>query len=198
MKKSINVSNYAAFIPDEEGERKYRIVTDDNGVESGIEVSGLVTDFTAANFNGMQFDRKSYDKYITEYFERNGLNIPIDLMHVRDMQHLAGVARKFVKKSGGVMVTAFIPRCAYFYNLIKGAIDNGMLQGFSNYGAVTDWDYDRETGTCIVKEFQLVSVSLVDVPADVSSKFISNATDFDGFLTEEPKKETPASMFHFI
>lgn len=196
-KKPIQVANYAAFLPIDAGERKYRIINDNAGTEVGIEVVGKVTDFNAVNLNGQKFDKKSYDIYISEYFEKNELNIPIDLMHVRDMQHLAGVAKKFVKKDGGVEVTAFIPRGAYFYNLIKVAIDNGMLQGFSNYGWIADWDYDRATDTCIVKEFHLISISLVDVPADVSSKFVGNATCFEGFDNEMPVKKSE-SIFDLI
>ena len=189
-RKNILVSNYAAFIPYEKDARRYKIVTDENNNEVGIEVSGEVTNFSAVNFNGLKFDKKSYDECIREYFEKNELNIPIDLMHQRDMQHLAGVARKFVKKTDSVQVVAFIPKGVYFYNLIKLLIDNGVLQGFSNMGYMTDWEYDRETDACIVKSFQLISISLVDVPADTAGKFVSNATDFEGFnFTKEPVTE---------
>lgn len=187
-KQEIIVKNYAAFIPDEKGERRYKIVTDANGNELGFEVSGRVTEFGTTNENGLNFDKKSYDKCISEYFERNDLNIPIDVMHGTDVRDLCGVAKKFTKKADGVEVVAFIPKCAYYYNMLKGYIDNGMLQGFSNYGCVRDWEYDRQADAMVIKEFFLISVSLVATPADTSTKFVANATDFQGF--NEPKKET--------
>lgn len=192
-KKNIIVKNYAAFIPDEKGERRYKIVTDKEGNELGFEVSGRVTQFGAENENGLNFDRKSYDKCIAEYFERNDLNIPIDLMHGQDVRDLCGVAKKFVKKSDGVDIVAFVPRCAYYYNMLKGYIDNGMLQGFSNFGCVRDWDFDRESGAMIIKEFFLISVSLVATPADTYTKFVANSTSFEGFETK-PKKELPIEL----
>ena len=105
-------------------------------------------------------------------------------MHIRDAFHLAGVAKKFTKKDGGVQVVAFIPKGVYFYNLIKILLENGVLQGFSNYGYINDYDYDRVNNEIIVKDFQLISISLVDVPSDVSGKFVSNATNFEGFTPE--------------
>lgn len=195
-KKPIVVKNYAAIIPAENGERKYKVVNDGNGVEIGIEVKGMLTKFGETNVNGMLFDKSSYDKCVSEYFEKNDLNIPVDIQHVRDAQHLAGVARKFVKKQGGIEITAFIPKGVYFYNLIKVLLDNGVLQGFSNYGYLTDWDWEETVDangkrgeTLTVKEFQLISASLVDVPADVNSKFVSNSTSFEGFPTKTKKKE---------
>lgn len=195
MKKQIQVRNYAAFIPFEDGRRVYKIITSDAGEELGFEVRGLLTTFDVVNQNGQRFEKKSYDKFVTDYFEANDLNIPIDLMHRRDAQHLAGVARKFVKKDGGIELTAFIPKGVYFYNLIKVLLDNGVLQGFSNYGWVRDWEYDRVSDELIVKDFALLSASLVDIPADLGGKFIENSTEFSGFekYEENPNDETKSS-----
>ena len=65
--------------------------------------------------------------------------------------------------------------------MIKVLLENGVLQGFSNYGYITDYYYDRTKDEIIVKDFQLISISLVDVPSDLSGKFVSNATNFEGF-----------------
>lgn len=187
--KKIPVQNYAAFIPIDDGEKKYKIITDDAGNEKGIEVKGYLTKFGEANFNGQNFDRKSYDQCIQEYFEKNELNIPIDLMHVRDAFHLAGVCKKFQKKSDGIEITAFIAKGVYFYGLIKTLIDNGILQGFSNLGFITDYDWNRQTDELIVKAFQLISISLVDVPADTFGKFATQNTIFEGFKNELEKEK---------
>lgn len=187
--KKIPVQNYASFIPADDGQRKYKIITADDGSEKGIEVKGYLTKFGETNFNGFNFDKKSYDQCINEYFEKNDLNIPIDLMHSRDALHLAGICNKFQKKNDGVEITAFIPKGIYFYNLIKILIDNGILQGFSNYGFISDYDFDRASDSLIVKSFQLISISLVDVPADTFGKFETQNTIFEGFK-DEPLPET--------
>lgn len=183
-KQKIEVKNYAAFLPIENSEKRYKIITDDAGNEIGIEVKGYLTKFGEANFNGQNFDRKSYDTCISEYFEKNQLNIPVDLMHIRDAFHLAGVCKKFQKKSDGIEITAFIAKGVYFYNLIKILIENGVLQGFSNLGFITDYDWNRQTDELIVKAFQLISISLVDVPADTFGKFEVQNTIFEGFKNE--------------
>ena len=79
----------------------------------------------------------------------------------------------------------FIPKGVYYYGLIKTLIDNGVLQGFSNYGWISDWGYDEDNKVMIVRKFQLVSVSLVDVPSDVGAKLEGNATRFEGFEIEQ-------------
>ena len=186
--KKIEVRNYAAFLPVENGERKYKIIVAEDGSEKGIEVKGFVTSFADGNENGMRFDRKSYDKCIVEYFEKNEINIPIDLMHIRDMFHLAGVCKKFQKKQDGVEITVFIPKGVYFYGLIKTLIDNGVLQGFSNYGWITNWT--EKDGVLVVLDFRLVSISLVDVPADVAGKFQILNTVFEGFQIDGESEKT--------
>ena len=111
-------------------------------------------------------------------------------MHVRDAFHLLGVCTKFKKTSSGVEIVTFIPKGVYFYGLVKTLIDNGILQGFSNMGFITDYSYEEEQDIFIVKEFQLISISLVDVPADVSGKFATQNTIFEGFENQESKAET--------
>lgn len=185
-KDKIIVSNYTSFIPMDNDKKVYKVILNDNGDELGFEVKGLLTTFNMLNENGMTFEKTSYDRAITDYFEANELNIPIDLMHNRnDVRHLAGVASKFVKKSNGIELTAFIPKGVYYYNLIKVLLDNGVLQGFSNLGALRDYEYNPDTEEVTVKDFFLISASLVDVPADVGGKFIENATQFDGFRKKE-------------
>lgn len=193
--KKIKVQNYASFSPIENGEKKYKIITSVDGQELGIEVKGMVTSFLDENFNEMKFDKKAYDKCISEYFEKNELNIPIDLMHVRDGFHLLGVCTNFKKTKSGVEIITFIPKGVYFYGLVKTLIDNGILQGFSNMGFITNYSFEEDV--FIVEEFQLISISLVDVPADVSGKFATQNTIFEGFKNQEPKAGTKNNLSIF-
>lgn len=192
--KQIFVRNYASFIPNELDKRVYTIINDDAGSEIGIEVRGLLTTFGVTNENNLNFDKKSYDNCITNYFEANDLNIPVDVMHGRSVCDLCGVARKFVKRNNGVELTAFIPKGVYYYGLIKTLLDNGVLQGFSNLGCLRDWDYDRVTNVTTVKDFFLISASLVDVPADTGGKFMSNATEFEGFTLQDDNSKVDNTL----
>lgn len=182
--KRIEVRNYASFVPTEDN-KLYKPILNEKGEEVGFEVSGKVTQFDATNFNGLNFDKGSYDKCIANYFEKNNLNIPIDVMHQRGIEYLVGYAKTFVKREDCVEMTAFVPKGVHYYELVKTLIDNGILQGFSNLGFITDGKYDSETDSFIVKDFSLISVSLVDVPADTNGKFVGNATDFRGFTEQE-------------
>ncbi len=178
--KRIEVKCYAGFLPAKEGEKRYKVITDANGSETGIEISGMLTKFGYCNENGLIFENESYDKYIAEYFEKNSLNIPIDVMHCRDVRNLAGIATVLTKTSEGVIITAFIPKGVYYYGLIKTLIDNGILQGFSNYGWIEKFNVTPD-GALQIFEFKLVSASLVDIPADIHTGFVSNSTRFEGF-----------------
>ncbi|MCD7712854.1 MAG: hypothetical protein LUJ25_09190, partial [Firmicutes bacterium] len=57
---------------------------------------------------------------------------------------------------------------------------NGILQGFSNYGYVTRGEVDDDE-ILHVEAFQLISASLVDVPADTGARFLQNVTRLEGF-----------------
>ena len=185
MNKKVEVKNYAGFVPVDNGEKRYKIITDDSGNEIGIEVKGVVTTFNVVNKNGQKWEKGSYDEMIASYFEANELNIPLDLMHERTVKDLAGIATMMKKKGASIEIVGFIPKGVYYYGLIKTLIDNGVLQGFSNYGRISDWGYDEDNKAIIVRKFQLVSVSLVDVPSDVGAKLEGNATRFEGFEIEQ-------------
>ncbi len=191
--KRIVVKCYAGFIPAKEGEKRYKVVYDDNGNEIGIEISGMLTKFGYRNENGLIFENESYDKVIADYFEKNSLNIPIDVMHGRDVRDLAGVATVLSKDKEGVRITAYIPKGVYYYGLIKTLIDNGILQGFSNYGWIEKYNITQE-GDLQVFEFSLISASLVDIPADTNTNFVSNSTKFEGFAGNKTE-ELPLYMY---
>ena len=178
--KRLEVKCYAGFVPAAEGEKRYRIVYDDNRNEIGIEVKGLLTKFSYRNENGLIFEKESYDKVVSEYFEKNALNIPVDTMHRRDIQNLAGIVKELRKTDEGIFIVVYIPKGVYYYGLIKTLIDNGILQGFSNFGWIEDYNITPDDDLQIF-EFRLISASLVDIPADTNTEFVSNATHFEGF-----------------
>lgn len=191
MEKKENIAyvrNFATFAARDNGGR-VRVVTNDNGDEVGFEVSGMLTTFDLVNENGMSFRRESYDRFVTDYFQRNDLNVPVCLDHVDDDIRLAaGHVSRMEKTDKGIVMTAFVPRYAYYYNLIKAMIEGGDYQGFSNCGGVASAEYD-ESGNLIISDFELLHVAIVRIPADTTATFKAANTAFRGFAGMAERKE---------
>ena len=180
------VKNFTTFRAPAPEAPPFEVIQDKEGVETGIRLKGALTTFEKVNENGQTWTRTAYDDGIAGYFAENNLSVPLDLMHQRDLMHLAGRVEVLRKTGEGVELEAFVPKGVYFYNLIKTLLSNGILQGFSNYGYVTRGEVDDDE-VLHVEAFQLVSASLVDVPADTGARFLQNVTRLEGFernLTE--------------
>ena len=172
-----------------DGSNKMRIIKDENGKEVGFELKGQLTEFGVRNANGFKFDPSSYDRFIEDYLQPNHFNIPVNIKHNdRDFQHVAGKVTMLEKTDKGVSITVMIPSWAYAYNWMKNAINDDVLQAFSNYGPITEGDYDEETDTINVKSFDIVHVALVELPGDVTSKFQAQNTKFVGFEKQTDQK----------
>lgn len=155
----------------------------------GILVSGMLTRFGETNCNGFRFEPGSYDKCIAEYFEANGLNVPLTVQHNdNDIRHIVGRVTKMEKKGDGVYMEAVVLAVHPEFETVKCLIDGGVLQGFSNYGWAVDCSF-TEDGDLAVNEFTLLSASLVTTPADVSGKLEMRNTVFKGFKDETGKEE---------
>lgn len=194
-KKNTFVQNFARFTANDGGEGVIKIITDASGNETGFEVRGKLTQFNVRNENGLSFSRESYDHFVDEYYGKNKLNVPLNIKHKDDdFQHVAGKVVSMTKTDDGVEMVAYVPRWVYAYNWIKQAVTDGVLQGFSNAGAVIDAEYDEKSDTLNIKDFALMHVALVEIPADVSAKFQAQNTAFSGFgengtVEVENKKE---------
>lgn len=194
-KKNTFVQNFARFTANDGGDGFIKIITDANGNETGFEVRGKLTQFNVRNENGLSFSRESYDHFVDEYYGKNKLNVPLNIKHKDDdFQHVAGKVVSMTKTEDGVEMVAYVPRWVYAYTWIKNAVTDGVLQGFSNAGAVIDADYDEKSDTLNIKDFALMHVALVEIPADVSAKFQTQNTAFSGFgekgtVEVENKKE---------
>lgn len=189
-KKNIFIQNFATFTA-YDGGGKVRVIRNDAGEEQGFEVRGTLTTFDVENENGLVFTKASYDKFVDNYYERNGLNVPLVIYHNDfDPRFVVGIVRKMVKTDSGVEMVGYIPRSAYFYNLVKSQIEEGILQGFSNSGFIIEGHRDDEHGDAlIIDEFALEHASMVTIPADTSAKFKVDNTVFSGFAKEEKKME---------
>lgn len=186
-KKKIEVKNFTTFKSFDDG-GKVRIVKNDAGEEIGFELSGTLTKFDYRNENDMTFKSGSYDRFVDDYFISHSLNVPVCLQHNDcDIRNVCGKVKEMTKTDIGVDVVVYIPKSAYYYNLIKNYVNEGILQGFSNAGYATVADWSSEDGE-IISEFALLHVALVTTPADVNGIFRKN-TLFNGFKQEKEDEE---------
>lgn len=186
-KRKIEVKNFTTFKSFDDG-GKVRIVKNDAGEEIGFELSGTLTKFDYRNENDMTFKSGSYDRFVDDYFISHSLNVPVCLQHNDcDIRNVCGKVKEMTKTESGVDVVVYIPKSAYYYNLIKNYVNEGILQGFSNAGYATVADWNSEDGE-IVSEFALLHVALVTTPADVNGIFRKN-TLFKGFNQEKEDED---------
>lgn len=186
-KKKIEVKNFTTFKSFDDG-GKVRIVRNDAGEEVGFELSGTLTRFDYRNENDITFKSGSYDRFVDDYFISHSLNVPVCLQHNDyDIRSVCGKVKEMSKTDSGVDVVVYVPKSAYYYNLIKNFVNEGILQGFSNAGYAMVADYSSEEGE-IVSEFALLHVALVTTPADVNGIFRKN-TVFKGFKEEDKEDE---------
>ena len=138
--------------------------------------------FDVPNENGTEFTKESYDKFVDEYFIAHSVNVPLVLYHNdTDPRTVAGIVKSMTKTDSGVEIVGWIPRTAYYYNLIKSQIAEGILQGFSNYGGMRDYEWDDENDAIKVTDFALMHASLVATPADTGAWLEAQNTAFHGF-----------------
>ena len=181
MKKKLYIKNFTTLTSYEGGQR-YKVIRNEAGEELGIEVSGVLTTFDVPNENGTEFTKESYDKFVDEYFIAHSVNVPLVLYHNdTDPRTVAGIVKKLTKTKDGVELVGWIPRTAYYYNLIKAQISEGILQGFSNAGGMRDYEWDEENNAIKVKDFALLHASLVTTPADTGAWLDTQNTVFNGF-----------------
>ena len=183
-----NFTTLAAY----EGGQRYKVVTNDAGEELGIEMAGVLTTFDVVNTNGSVFTKDSYDGYVDDYYIANELNVPLVLYHNdKDIRSVAGKVKTMTKTESGVEIIGWIPRSAYYYNLVKAQITEGILQGFSTSGVVLDGQW-REDGVLEVKRFAVLHASLVATPADTGAKLEVSNTVFEGFEAPIDNEVTPS------
>lgn len=180
-KKKLIIRNFTTLQAFDGGQR-YKVVRNEAGEETGIEVSGVLTTFDVPNENGTEFTKESYDKFVDEYFIAHSVNVPLVLYHNdTDPRTVAGIVKSMTKTDSGVEIVGWIPRTAYYYNLIKAQISEGILQGFSNFGGMRDYEWDDENDVIKVTDFALMHASLVATPSDTGAWLEVQNTAFHGF-----------------
>lgn len=143
---------------------------EDTEILDGIIVRGYEMKWGETNENGEQYDKGCFDKFINDYYVTNGLNVPMDIQHCSDPEWLAGRVVYIETNSVGFYIVGYIPRTYIHFDMVRDLLKNGILQGFSKCGWATDWEFryksDGSFDYELVKEIQLVAVSLVATPAN--------------------------------
>ncbi len=161
--------------------------------DGNFVIGGYVRKFANINENGEKFLKTAYDRFIERYYETNKLNIPVDVMHGGDIFSICGKVITLERvDTVGIWCEIEISKNAIYFEKIKGLIQDGILQGLSDYGWATDYEpkylSDGTFSHYVVKEQNLIRVSIVDSPSEPQSKVeVLNATKFIGF--KENKKE---------
>ena len=135
---------------------------------NGLVIKGYETKFGKVNENGERYEPGCLDKFVQSYFVDNGLNMVVDLQHSWDVDDQVGRVVYLEVNSVGFYFVAYIPRSVPKYQLVKTLLEEGILQGFSKSGFATDWDWEDKDGedVFVVKEMNILSVSLVTCPAN--------------------------------
>lgn len=144
---------------------------EDNALLDGLIIKGYEMEWDKTNENYERYEKTAFDKFIQEYFVERGFNLPADIQHCDWITALAGRVIYAEINSRGFYYVVYIPRTYVHYEIVLNLLREGILQGFSKMGYATDWDfvYDQKTGEFlyeIIREFKLLSVSLVTTPAN--------------------------------
>lgn len=144
---------------------------DDTALLNGLIIKGYEMEWDKTNENYERYEKTAFDKFIQEYFVDRGFNLPVDVQHYDWIEALAGRVIYAEINSRGFYYVVYIPRTYVHYEIVLNLLREGILQGFSKMGYATDWKWvwDEETGDFdyeLIKEFKLLSVSLVTTPAN--------------------------------
>lgn len=150
----------------------------------GLIIKGYETKFGNTNENGERYEKECLDEFIQAYFVDNKLNMPVDVQHRNDIDHLCGRVLIVETNSVGFYFVVYVPKTYCKYEELKNLIKEGIIQGFSKEGWATDYDFmykkDGAFDYMLIKKMRILSVSLVSTPANANAfekaQEIKNAT----------------------
>lgn len=110
---------------------------------------------------------------------------PLFFEHKTDMDNLLGFFKPIGVEGNDIMANAKItsPRA-------KELVANGAISSASVTYEVKDYDYDDTNDTVIIKDANLIELSLVLNPADPTAKILNSKTKNALMTSEENKKMT--------
>ena len=147
--------------------------------DAPLRISGYFKKWGNINGNGEKYAEDAYDDFIEEYFVKNKLNIPVDVLHYSDIYHLVGKVISLEKNTVGLKAIVELSKGAIYYDNIVKMLKDGLLQGFSDMGWAYDYEYERDY--IFIKKAMIQKLSIVDLPAEPLGLEFKNATQFKGF-----------------
>ena len=145
---------------------------EDTALLDGLIIRGYEMEWDKTNENYERYAKDAFDKFIKYYFIDRGFNLVVDIEHAGfDPLWLAGRVAYAEINSRGMYYIVYIPRTYVYFDIVRNLLQEGILQGFSKMGYATDWEdvYNKQTGEFmyqLIKEFKLLSMSLVSAPAN--------------------------------
>lgn len=145
------------------------------------------------NTNGEMYDQAAFDDFIENYFVGRKFNMPVTVEHSNDPQWVVGRVLYIERNSVGFYFVCYIPDTCPNYNTVKWMSEQGLLQGLSKEGYITDGEWrETENGDdwyLYIKKLMMTRVSLVCTPANgvkfEKAQEIKNALSY-----KKPKKES--------
>lgn len=147
--------------------------------------------FGTANMNGEIVTRDSFDKFFKQMKNTDGIMPSMNWMHSWDA--IVGTWTDLVPNSVGLKVNGYIAKETwaaknYIIPLIEANVPLYLsTEGFVPWESI-EWN-DAE-GTYIAKDFNLIRISIVDIPADFEQKnVVKNAIELHRNRMEEKEDE---------
>lgn len=168
----------------------------DDAVLDGLIIKGYETKFGVTNENGERYAPNCLDRFVQEYFIDHKLNMVLDVQHGWGVDDQIGRIIYLEVNTVGFYFVAYVPRSVPRYEQVKALLKEGILQGFSKCGWAEDYEYHfKENGEfdyVEYKDFKLMSVSLVTMPAnpipfEAMGETVRNELNFVNRLAEGEK-----------
>lgn len=166
----------------------------DKEILTGLIISGYEMKFGKVNENREMFEPTCIDDYMQDYFVKNKLNVPVTILHERDLVHTVGRVLVVETSKSGFYFVVYIPKGVAGYDDIKLKLKEGILQGFSKEGWADEFEVkytkDGNFDYILIKKLIFAVLSIVATPANRmrfdklgetaniinSTKFINNNT----------------------
>lgn len=180
----------------------------DKELLSGLIISGYEMKFGSVNENREKYDKGAFEEYIENYFIKNKLNIPVDILHRGDFQHLAGRVLVAEINKTGLYFTVYIPKTYMHYEHLLNSVREGILQGFSKEGYAIDYEYiylpTGEFDYMLIKKMAFMSLSIVASPANsltfekIKETKLQNSTKLISNVEPKQANELESLLFETI
>lgn len=177
----------------------------DDAMLDGLIIKGYETKFGVTNENRERYAPNCLDKFVQEYFIDHKLNMVLNVQHGWGVDDQIGRVIYLEVNTVGFYFVAYVPRSVPRYEQVKALLKEGILQGFSKCGWAEEYEYHyKENGEfdyVEYKDFKLMSVSLVTMPAnpipfEAMGETVRNELNFVNRFDDEPKPKPKKSIYN--